>query len=65
MSISHCRNFAASCSHDNSIKFYDISDFVKNRNKDGLSIDESMENVKGKNEIDSSDDNEMESESGM
>ncbi len=31
LSISHCRNFLASCSHDDSIKFYDISDFVKKR----------------------------------
>lgn len=29
--MSRCRNFAASSSHDSSIKFYDISQFVKNR----------------------------------
>jgi len=31
ISLSHCRNFVASCSHDNSIKFYEISNFVKKR----------------------------------
>lgn len=31
LSMSHCQNFLASCSHDNSIKFYDISKFVKKR----------------------------------
>ena len=31
LSVSHCKNFLASCSHDNSIKFYDIADFVKGR----------------------------------
>lgn len=31
LSLSYCRNFVASCSHDNSIKFYEISEFVKQR----------------------------------
>ena len=31
ISLSHCKNFVASCSHDNSIKFYEISKFVKKR----------------------------------
>ena len=31
LSLSHCRNFVASTSHDNSIKFYDVSDFVNSR----------------------------------
>lgn len=29
--ISHCKKLLASCSHDNSIKFYDIYEFVKRR----------------------------------
>lgn len=31
LSLSSCRNIVASTSHDNSIKFYDVSDFVKAR----------------------------------
>ncbi len=31
LSISHCKNILASTSHDNSIKFYDISNFVRGR----------------------------------
>jgi WD40 repeat protein len=34
LSLSHCHNFVASSSHDNSIKFYDVSTFVKNRRKE-------------------------------
>lgn len=30
--MSHCKNFLASCSHDNSIKFYDISSLKSSRN---------------------------------
>lgn len=33
LSLSRCRRFMASSSHDNSIKFYDVNDFVKNRSK--------------------------------
>ena len=39
IALSNCRNFVASCSHDNSIKFYEISSFVRKRehlNKDDL-----------------------------
>jgi WD40 repeat protein len=31
LSLSYCKNILASTSHDNSIKFYDISSFVKGR----------------------------------
>ena len=31
IALSGCRNFVASCSHDNSIKFYEISNFRKKR----------------------------------
>jgi WD40 repeat protein len=31
LSLSYCKNFLASTSHDNSIKFYDVSNFVKSR----------------------------------
>lgn len=31
ISLSHCKNFVASCSHDSSIKFYEISEFVHKR----------------------------------
>lgn len=34
--IAHCRKIMASVSHDNSIKFYDINDFVKSR--DGCKV---------------------------
>ena len=54
ISLSHCRNFVASCSHDNSIKFYEISRFVKKRenvnNDDLMDLDqlkfEDEENIK-------------------
>ena len=31
LSLSHCRRFMASSSHDNSINFYDVSEFIKKR----------------------------------
>lgn len=31
LSLSYCKNILASTSHDNSIKFYDVSQFVKSR----------------------------------
>ncbi|KAL4510506.1 hypothetical protein ABPG72_004660 [Tetrahymena utriculariae] len=35
LSLSHCRKFLASLSHDNSIKFYDVSKFVNGRDQVG------------------------------
>ena len=31
LSLSHCRRFMASSSHDNSINFYDVNEFIKKR----------------------------------
>lgn len=31
LSVSYCKNILASTSHDNSIKFYDISSFINSR----------------------------------
>lgn len=39
LALSHCKNFVASCSHDSSIKFYEIVSFLKKRsnlNQDDL-----------------------------
>jgi WD40 repeat protein len=33
LALSHCRNIVASTSHDNSIKFYDVSQFVRLRSQ--------------------------------
>jgi WD40 repeat protein len=33
LSLSHCRRFVASSSHDSSIKFYDVSAFVRGRQR--------------------------------
>ena len=31
IAISHCKNYVASYSHDSSIKFYDVSEFINKR----------------------------------
>jgi WD40 repeat protein len=40
LSLSHCGNIVASTSHDNSIKFYDVSEFVKKRLNDSSQVKE-------------------------
>ena len=41
LSMSHCRRFLASSSHDSSVKFYDINEFVKKRaNNPEMGIEE-------------------------
>lgn len=53
LSVSHCKRFAASLSHDSSIKFYDIAKFTRERENlddnimEGSSDDSSDEGAKG------------------
>ena len=49
--MSHCKRFLASTSHDNSIKFYDINEFVKKRTKK-VQTDMEEESESYLNEID-------------
>lgn len=71
ISVSHCKNFAASCSHDSSIKFYEIRDFVnkrKNLNKedimdlDKINFEDGGGRVKGKEMDLEQDDEDFEDE---
>jgi WD repeat-containing protein 55 len=51
VSVSHCRNFAASCSHDSSIKFYDVAAFIKGRARLSHDGDEQYEVFENSEEV--------------
>jgi len=66
LGISHCKRFAASLSHDSSIKFYDISSFVASRGNANSNMWEGYESgeeiVATKGGKKTKKDDEMESE---
>ncbi len=66
LALSHCKNFVASCSHDSSIKFYEIVSFLKKRrnlkNEDLLDLDQLQlvdggGRVKGKKKMEMEEEN--------